>query len=783
MPLLRHTASRYWQELQPILQDLQTRVSQPCLHSFQVALKEPRAVLDKASDGRIESFDAAVRQVDGALRRGKLVRNDGIKELIEAAAVFKTLQLASLQGLVLLIAAAGRQPGAAAHGAMALSAPSLFQLVSEACSSEPWASEATAWRALEREDFADALCHAQQTLRLATVAAGNGSHFFRALNIIILCHLALNINTGNLIEVASEGLSTCRADADRGSEALALQCLVQAYEGAGQLSEALQPSRARLELQRGGSGFDAEPLSHALGLHALLLLKAGRDEEAMSTSEEMSCHFVAKGIVLSLLHVKRGEGLRAKAAVAEMVEEAGQGRDETWTALAFMAAGHLENALGDSLAALDYVHKAIWAFQATLNSKGLALAHLAAAQIYVTLKPQRAIRAAQKAEDILAGTFPRSFSAARNIQASILLRLGQPREACRILAEAKLIRTSGTDGSGAARRWSAQLLARAQLETLLQEFSERAVARTRTHAEKELDYTVELKYCRAQDPSSEEENYFSDLTELKNFRADAKKCLTLAYEAFQLSKECLETGPRHALDVFADTELRIAGFHCLARALVVAERPQEALQMIDEALEALEGEAEESRDIKRLQAWSHIYRSEISAQLRKSQPRMMEAAVADAERSKSLFQELGDSEAGAYGLAVLEHLVSLASAGESREPRTEQKQSSRSTASLRLASDLPPPDPPPPLARDPLVVLDIIREELCQLLGSGEDVDNDTPLIDAGLDSLGSIELRNQMAKRFSVQLPSTVVFDYPSIKTLSFRIADESALHIDRHF
>ena len=48
---------------------------------------------------------------------------------------------------------------------------------------------------------------------------------------------------------------------------------------------------------------------------------------------------------------------------------------------------------------------------------------------------------------------------------------------------------------------------------------------------------------------------------------------------------------------------------------------------------------------------------------------------------------------------------------------------------------------------------------------TGADLAPDQPLMSAGLDSLGAIELRNGVASRFGVTLPATVAFDYPTIQ------------------
>ena len=50
----------------------------------------------------------------------------------------------------------------------------------------------------------------------------------------------------------------------------------------------------------------------------------------------------------------------------------------------------------------------------------------------------------------------------------------------------------------------------------------------------------------------------------------------------------------------------------------------------------------------------------------------------------------------------------------------------------------------------------------------GTQVDAEQPLNEAGLDSIGSVELRNAASALCGKELPATLAFDYPSIRAIA---------------
>merc|ERR1719420_1702829 len=66
-----------------------------------------------------------------------------------------------------------------------------------------------------------------------------------------------------------------------------------------------------------------------------------------------------------------------------------------------------------------------------------------------------------------------------------------------------------------------------------------------------------------------------------------------------------------------------------------------------------------------------------------------------------------------------------------------------------------------------------IRDVAVQIIGDDEGVDNDVPLMQAGLTSNTAVMLRDELSKDIpGVNLPPTLMFDYPSIQAIADFIA-----------
>ena len=72
-------------------------------------------------------------------------------------------------------------------------------------------------------------------------------------------------------------------------------------------------------------------------------------------------------------------------------------------------------------------------------------------------------------------------------------------------------------------------------------------------------------------------------------------------------------------------------------------------------------------------------------------------------------------------------------------------------------------------------ILQVVRDTAAGVSGDGSVAD-DAPLMQAGIDSLGAVELRNRLVAQLGVKLPNTLTFDYPTIAAVAGFIAEQVA-------
>lgn len=72
-----------------------------------------------------------------------------------------------------------------------------------------------------------------------------------------------------------------------------------------------------------------------------------------------------------------------------------------------------------------------------------------------------------------------------------------------------------------------------------------------------------------------------------------------------------------------------------------------------------------------------------------------------------------------------------------------------------------------------------VRKQLMSLvkevMSTDEELELDSPFMEAGMDSLSSVALMAQVAKEFSMSLSPSLVFDFPTVRALEEHLISES--------
>jgi acyl carrier protein len=81
-----------------------------------------------------------------------------------------------------------------------------------------------------------------------------------------------------------------------------------------------------------------------------------------------------------------------------------------------------------------------------------------------------------------------------------------------------------------------------------------------------------------------------------------------------------------------------------------------------------------------------------------------------------------------------------------------------------------------PSAKRVNVLSGMIQAKVMEILGitDASVVDTTSAISDFGLDSMMSVELRNELQDLVGMELPGTLLFDYPTIQALTTYLLDE---------
>merc|ERR1719422_1076381 len=80
-----------------------------------------------------------------------------------------------------------------------------------------------------------------------------------------------------------------------------------------------------------------------------------------------------------------------------------------------------------------------------------------------------------------------------------------------------------------------------------------------------------------------------------------------------------------------------------------------------------------------------------------------------------------------------------------------------------------------PKGLDPGFVRKQLMTFVKDVMASDDELEVDSPFMEAGMDSLSSVSLMSQVAKEFQMSLSPSLVFDFPTVRALQDHLVEES--------
>lgn len=89
---------------------------------------------------------------------------------------------------------------------------------------------------------------------------------------------------------------------------------------------------------------------------------------------------------------------------------------------------------------------------------------------------------------------------------------------------------------------------------------------------------------------------------------------------------------------------------------------------------------------------------------------------------------------------------------------------------------------PAPKGLDPTMVRSKLMVMVKDVMASDDELEVDSPFMEAGMDSLSSVSLMSQVAKEFQMSLSPSLVFDFPTVRALQDHLIEESKSMADAY-
>uniref|UniRef100_A0A7S2IEW3 Tetratricopeptide repeat protein 29 n=1 Tax=Alexandrium andersonii TaxID=327968 RepID=A0A7S2IEW3_9DINO len=571
------------------------------------------------------------------------------------------------------------------------------------------------WYALEKDDFSAALSAAKESLDLYT-SLGDQSGISVARCWVIEGYIR-NKEADKAMEEANKGLEAAKEKEDQKATFWALECLARAQIASGDLDAALESA-----------------------------------QEAMSISTELTDkRFKPRGMELVATVYLAMDNLEMAKEKAVEIEDAVKDltgyEEEAFRSLQFIARvclqkGSKETAQSAMEEARNIAQKAEDTY---LEAQALLTTSFLDA---VAGDLNKAVKAATLAKEMFHEEgYTRGEGRCMKALADYYIAQGDSGNAVRMANEGATLMEEFGDNRMAAKL--KESLVSIFLATDQQAEAAKAAMDGLKLARMEEDKraTIEMLFMCLEANNQILQDAASDEKQSKVFKQGCEKMMRFAKEAVGLAVKVKDAGYEAAANYW------VSHLHLLQGQ--VREGISSASKTISLAREVKDVSIEVRSMV--LQAHAHVAVGEQSQAVKVLNDATAVASEGDDKEGKSMADALLETIVGSQQQAA---------AAAAWNPALMQQQFEAAAASAAPVMEYKGPEP--------MMVRQYLNGLVQNMTGSSDEIDGDTPLMESGIDSLASVELRTQLQTEFRLNLPSTVMFNYPTISTLTRLLVDE---------
>mmetsp|Transcript_17712 Transcript_17712/g.53461 ORF Transcript_17712/g.53461 Transcript_17712/m.53461 type:complete len:849 (+) Transcript_17712:70-2616(+) len=570
------------------------------------------------------------------------------------------------------------------------------------------------WYALEKDDYSAALSAAKEALELYT-SLGDQSGISAARCWIIESHIR-NKDTDKAMETANEGMEAAKEKEDQKAIFWALECLTRAQLASGDFDAALESAQeaANIAVEMSDKRFKTRSMELVATVYLAM------DNIEMAKEKAMDIEDAAKE-----LKGFEDEAYRSLQFLAQVLTQKGS-KSDAHSAMeeARSIAQRAEDTYLEAQALLTISFLDAVAGDAGKAVKAATLAKEMFREEGYTRGEGRCMKAL--AEFYLAQGDAANAVRMANEGATLMEEFGDNRTAA-LLKKTLAVIYLATDQAAEAAKASMDALKLARME-------------------EDKRSTIQMLFMCLDANNAILEDAAADEKQSKVFKQGCEKMMRFAKEAVGLAVKVKDAGLEAAANYW------VSHLHLMQGQ--VREGISSATKTISLAREVKDGALEVRTMV--LTAHAHLAVGEQGQATK---------VLGDAS---SLASEVGDKENKAMADALLETILgSQQQAAAAWNPAMMQQQFEMQQAS----ANAPVMEYKGP---EPMMVRQYLNGLVQNMTGSSDEIDGDTPLMESGIDSLASVELRTQLQQEFRLNLPSTVMFNYPTISTLTRLLVDE---------